>query len=47
MQDENEDSCGFADYMSDAVYFLLAVAIAVAVSYLAVIVLRPDVWFSL
>lgn len=47
MRDDNEDSCGYADYISDGTYFLLAVSIAVAVSYLVVIVLRPDVWFSL
>lgn len=44
MQDENEDSCGYADYISDGTYFLLAVSIAVAVTYLAVIVFRPDAW---
>ena len=39
-----QDSAGYADYISDAVYFLLCVVIAVVVTYAVVILLRPDAW---
>lgn len=41
---EAEDSAGYADYVGDAVHFLLAMAIAVIAAYALVMVFRPDVW---
>lgn len=44
---EPEDSAGYADFIGDAVFFLLCVSIAVTVTYAVVITLRPDVWIEL
>jgi len=47
MQHEDDDPTGYADYISDGVFFLLCVAIAATVTYGLVMLLRPDVWLAL
>lgn len=45
--DSRQESSGYADYISDAVFFLLCVSAAIGICYLLVPLFQPDAWWKL